>query len=59
VRLRALHRYRLDAFTNGRAIGQFEATGVTPEFAARLAARGQPMDSRLFAAGPLGDATAP
>ncbi len=59
VRLRALHRYRLDAFTNGRAIGQFEATGVTPEFAARLAARGQPIDSRLFAAGPLGDATAP
>lgn len=59
VRLRPLHRYRLDAFSNGRAIGQFEATGATPDFAARLAARGQPIDSRLFVAGPLGDATAP
>ena len=59
VRLRPLHRYRLDAFSNGRAIGQFEATGAMPEFAARLAARGQPIDSRLFVAGPLGDAPAP
>jgi pilus assembly protein CpaF len=59
VRLRPLHRYRLDAFSNGRAIGQFEATGAMPEFAARLAARGQSIDSRLFVAGPLGDAPAP
>jgi pilus assembly protein CpaF len=53
VRLRTLHQFQLQSFQGGRAIGQFEATGETPDFAARLAARGHHLDPTLFRRGVL------
>ena len=53
VRLRTLHRYQLDSFRDGRAVGRFEATGEVPDFMARLAARGHHLDPGLFQRGVL------
>ena len=59
VRLRTLHRFQLDAFRDGRAVGHFEATGEVPDFMARLAARGHHLDPALFHRGVLsGDSRA-
>jgi pilus assembly protein CpaF len=53
VRFRTLHRYQLESFRDGRAIGRFEATGEVPDFMARLAARGHHLDPTLFQRGVL------
>jgi pilus assembly protein CpaF len=53
VRLRTLHRYQLESYREGRAVGRFEATGEVPDFMARLAARGHHLDPALFQRGTL------
>jgi pilus assembly protein CpaF len=54
VATRVLHRHRAQGVRDGRMMGSFEATGNVPAFCEELATRGIPIDSSLFAMGPLG-----
>ena len=54
VRTESIHRFRLVGVTDGQVIGGFEATGIRPDFMARLDARGIRLDGRAFDAGLLG-----
>ena len=53
VNIRMLHTFRLVRVQGDHVEGVFEATGNTPNFLSRLAARGITLDSKTFAAGPL------
>ena len=53
VNVRMLHTFRLIRVQGEHVEGVFEATGNTPTFLPRLAARGITLDSKTFAAGPL------
>lgn len=53
IQMQEIHRFRrrgIDA--TGRVVGQFEATGVRPRFADRLALAGVELPANLFAAQP-------
>ena len=54
IRVQAIHRFRLIGVRDGQVIGGFEATGIRPDFMARLDARGIRLDGRAFDAGLLG-----
>ncbi len=53
VRLRMLHRYRLESVEGGRARGRFESGTERPGFESLLASRGHPLAADLFTGGSL------
>jgi pilus assembly protein CpaF len=56
IRIQPIHRFRLVGVRDGEVIGGFEATGVQPNFMARLAVQGVRLDESVFRPGLLGRA---
>jgi pilus assembly protein CpaF len=53
IKISTLHKFQLEGVRDGKAIGQFVATGIQPRFLERLQSRGIMLSPAIFAAGPL------